>query len=63
MQVNKMSSDNLFEQVRAICDSNNPSLIVLTSMDIEVRNRWIRAINTPYRWAHSMRVKTYRKKT
>ena len=51
-----MSSDNLFEQVRAICDSNNPSLIVLTSMDIEVRNRWIRAINTPYRWAHSMRV-------
>lgn len=51
-----MSSNNLLEQVRAICDSNNPSLVVLTSMDIEVRNRWIRAFKTPYRWAHSMRV-------
>ena len=51
-----MSLNNLLEQVRAICYSNDPSLVVLTSMDIEVRNRWIRAINTPYRWAHSMRV-------
>lgn len=56
MQMNKMSSNNLLEQVRDICDSNSPSLIVLTSMDIEVRNRWIRAFKTPYRWAHSMRV-------
>ena len=56
MQVNKLSSNNLLEQVRNICDGNNPTLVVLTSMDIEVRNRWIRAIKTPFRWAHSMRV-------
>lgn len=56
MQVNKLSSNNLLEQVRDIRDGNNPSLVVLTSMDIEVRNRWIRAFKTPYRWAHSMRV-------
>lgn len=51
-----MSSNNLQEQVQAICNSINPSLVVLTSMDVEVRNRWIRAFKTPYRWAHSMRV-------
>lgn len=56
MQVNQLSSNNLLEQVRAICDSNSPSLVVLTSMDIEVRNEWIRAFKTPYCWAHSMRV-------
>ena len=38
MQVKKLSSNNLLEQVYAICDSNNPSLVVLTSMDIEARN-------------------------
>lgn len=51
-----MSSNNLLEQVRAICVSNKPAIVVLTSMDIEVRNRWIHAFKTPYRWAHSMRV-------
>lgn len=58
MQVNKISSDNLLEQVYAICNSNNPCIVVLTSMEIEVRNRWIRAFNkAQYRlWAHSMRV-------
>ena len=58
MQVKKMSSNNLFEQVYAICDSNNPSLVVLTSMNIEVRNGWIRAFNEAkyHLWAHSMRI-------
>ena len=51
-----MSSYNLLEQVHAICNSNNPCIVVLTSMDIEVRYRWIRAFKTPCRWAHSMRV-------
>ena len=56
MRVNKLSSDNLLEQVRAICDKDEPSMVVLTSMDIEVRDGWIRAFNTPNCWAHSMRV-------
>ena len=58
MQVKKLSPNNLFKQVYAICDSNNPSLVVLTSMDIEARNRWIRAFNEAnyHLWAHSMRV-------
>jgi hypothetical protein len=58
MQVNKMSSENLLEQVHAICNSNNPCIVVLTSMDIEVRNRWMRAFEEAHYllWAHSMRV-------
>lgn len=58
MQVNRITSNNLLEQVHAICNSNNPCIIVLTSMDIEVRDRWIRAFNeAQYRLlALSMRV-------
>ena len=56
MSITQLSSSNLLEQVHYICDSDKPCIVVLSSMNVYLRDRWARAINTPYYWAHSMRV-------
>ena len=69
MPINQLSSSNLLEQVCNICNSDQSCIIVLTSMDVNVRDEWARAISMSrpqqvnisgkkklYYWAHSMRV-------
>jgi hypothetical protein len=69
MPIIQLTSNNLLEQIRNICDSDQSCIVVLTSMDVNVRDEWARAIYMPrpqqvnasdkktqYYWAHSMRV-------
>lgn len=56
MPINQLSPRNLLEQVRNICNSDKSCIVVLTSMDVDVRNEWIRAFKMHFCWAHSMRI-------
>ena len=58
MAANIILSNNLLEQVRNICANNKKSIVVLTSMDVAIRDKWVCELKNAktYCWSHSKRV-------
>ena len=58
MAANIILSNNLLEQVRNICANNKQSIVVLTSMDVAIRDKWVCELKNAktYCWSHSKRV-------